>query len=169
MQHNTRNGLSLVGLLVTLVCILVLSAVLMTAVNKATTGQGSSVKGTVDSVTDQMNLNGMYQSMFASTIDNNGRYLVPSKIVGDRDVSHDTTANFYSAMIAKNYFRPKQLISAPTSGSMMITARWPTARSVACTGMRTSRRTWTISPTCRSPTCRSLANASIAIGKARAR
>ncbi|UCD75748.1 MAG: hypothetical protein JSV91_02300 [Phycisphaerales bacterium] len=112
MQFTERRGVSLVGLLVTLLCILVLAAILITAIDKATIGQDSSVKGTVDSVSDQMTFNAMYQSMFACTMSNNGRYLVPSEVVGDRDVSRDTTANFYSAMIAQNYFRPKQLISA---------------------------------------------------------
>lgn len=111
MCHQSPRGFSILGLLITMVCIVVLAAILMTSMNKAVTGEGSAVEGTVNTVVDQMSFQSIYQSMYTCSMSNNGKYLVPSELVGDRDVSHDTTASFYSAMIAQNYFVPQQLVS----------------------------------------------------------
>jgi prepilin-type processing-associated H-X9-DG protein len=106
------HGFSLVGMLVTMVCILVLFVVLMNSINKATTGQGSAVQGTVRSFEDQMQLASLGQVMVASAQDNRGRYITPSEMTATKDVGLNTTANLMSAMVMNHYATCKLLMSA---------------------------------------------------------
>ncbi len=106
-----RYGFSLLGLLVTLVCIVILMTILMTTANRAITGEGSAVSGTVRSTQDQVILFSLYQSLTVQAMDHDGVFLTPSELVGDGQWSHDTTASFYSALVAQNYINPEQLIS----------------------------------------------------------
>lgn len=109
---SQRAGYGLLGLLITLVCIVVLFAISMSALNKAITGEGSPREGTVRSTQDMIQLNGLYQSMLAGSRDfQDSRYLVPSIVSRSGDRSEDTTANLYSAMVAMQYTRPESLIS----------------------------------------------------------
>lgn len=101
----------MVGLLITMACIVVLFAILMTSLNKAVTGQGSQQAGTVRSTVDEMYLYSMYQSLAVFGNDNKGLYPVPSAISGSKDVTEDTTANLFSVMVMQNLIPTKQLIS----------------------------------------------------------
>jgi hypothetical protein len=109
------RGFSLVGMLITLVCIVVLFAIGMSAMNKAITGAGSAVDGTVRSMEDKFALYALYQSMLANAGDHRGRFPTPSVIRAgggrDGDVSHDTTASLFSYMVMHRYVAPEQLIS----------------------------------------------------------
>ena len=49
MVVQRHRGLSLVGLLVTMVCLVALFAIGLSSLNKAVTGEGSAVEGTVRS------------------------------------------------------------------------------------------------------------------------
>jgi hypothetical protein len=111
-NRPARKGFSLVGMLVTLVCIVVLFALLMQSLNKAVTGEGSQHEGTVRSFEDKLYLVALYQSMAVGAVDNKGKYLVPSELSGSKDISQNTTANLFSAMVMKNYTTCKQLVSA---------------------------------------------------------
>lgn len=89
----------MVGMLVTMVCIVVLFAILMNSVNFSVTGQGTQQAGTVRSFEDKMSLLNMYQWMMADANENKGQYLSPSRLMGGKDVTVNTTANFFSAMV----------------------------------------------------------------------
>jgi hypothetical protein len=114
IDHRDRlhaAGFSMVGMLITMACIVVLFAIMMTSLNKATTGQGSQQENTVRSFEDKMYLSALYTSMLTNAGDNKGRFLTPSEMMPKRDPTLNTTANVFSAMIAQNYTTPKQLIS----------------------------------------------------------
>lgn len=110
-MRSTR-GFSLIGLLITMVCIVVLMYLLMSSMNTAVTGAGNTLPGTVHSVKDELHLASLFRSIMANARDNGGSYLVPSEVDRSRDASRNTTASLYSAMIAQNYIRPEDLISA---------------------------------------------------------
>lgn len=102
----------MLGVLITLVCMVVLFSLLMTSMNKAITGQGSQLEGTVRSLKDKLYLDNLFKSMATAAADNKGKYLVPSEVFGGGgDVAQNTTANLFSAMVMQNYTNCKQLIS----------------------------------------------------------
>ena len=63
MTSRTTIGFSLIGLLVSVVCMLVLAMIMMNALNKAMTGAGTALPGTVSSYLDQEYLRAVFQSM----------------------------------------------------------------------------------------------------------
>ncbi len=113
MKHNpaARRGFSLIGLLVTMVLILILGMVLMNSLNVAVKGAGNTIPGSVASVKDEVSLRTLFMSMLAWSSDKGGAFIVPSEVDGSFDVTKNTTANLYSAMVAQNYTNPAQLIS----------------------------------------------------------
>jgi hypothetical protein len=111
MHQSPRPAFSLVGLLITMACVVVLFAVLMTSLNQAYTGEGSAVQGTVRSVEDQLHLYAIFQGLTVFASQNRNEYPVPSVISGRGDRREDTTANLYSAMIAQEYVRPEHLVA----------------------------------------------------------
>jgi hypothetical protein len=111
MERIRDQGMSLVGLLVVLACILILAVISLTALNKSITGEGSAQEGSVRSVQDKLNLYAIHQALVANSIDNDGRFLTPSVFAGSGDRSLDTTANLYSAMVMHYGVRPEMLIS----------------------------------------------------------
>ena len=108
-----RRGFSLVGLMVTLVCMLVLSVILMNSMSKSVTGSGSTQSGSAFSMMDSMVLQSVMTSMLAHNMDIGGesQYLVPSELSGSGDVAQNTSANLWSAMIMQRWVDPKSLIS----------------------------------------------------------
>jgi hypothetical protein len=107
-----RSGTSLIGLLVAMAILLVLGLVMSNAINKATTGGGSTQQGTVASSKDLQYLVALFQSMaVAAQTDGDGSFLVPSRLTRRHDPADDTTARLFSAMIAQQYTSPQQLIS----------------------------------------------------------
>jgi hypothetical protein len=110
-NDSRRRAFSLVGLLVTMVCIVILFAIGMSAMNKAVTGEGSASQGTVRSFEDKLALYTIYTSLAANAPDHRGRFITPSDVSGRGDVAENTTANLYSAMIMQHYVEPKSLIS----------------------------------------------------------
>ena len=113
-----RPGYSLVGLLITMAMIVVLMSILLTSMNKAMTGEGSTVEGTVNTMEDQIQLNAMYQGFAVWALENRGRFLVPSDLTRSADTSVDTTANMYAAMIAGNYLSPEIMVSPNEYGNV---------------------------------------------------
>jgi hypothetical protein len=110
--HPHRRAFSLIGLLVTMVCIVILMVIGMNALNKAMTGEGAAVRGTVRSTQDMIQLSGIYQSMIVAGNDlPDSRLPVPSIFAESDDWSLNTTANLYSSMIARNYINPEILIA----------------------------------------------------------
>ena len=111
MKSRPATGYSIIGLRVTMVCMLVLAVIMMNALNKSMTGAGSALPGTVASFEDKQYLVILYQSMATGASFNDGRFLVPSELSGRRDPTENTTADLFSAMIAQQYTVPGQLIS----------------------------------------------------------
>lgn len=107
-----RRAYSILGLLITMACVVVLFAVLMTGLNRAVTGEGSAQGGTVRSVRDQMNLHAIMQGMIVYAGDHDGWFPVPSEIDGSGDPARNTTANLFSALVALRYATPEQLVAA---------------------------------------------------------
>jgi len=107
-----RRGHGLIGLLITMACIVVLMAIGLASLNRAVTGEGNTRSGTVHSVQDQIVLAEMHRAMWLFGQESGGWYLVPSNFHPEADRSTNTTANFYSAMIARNFFAAEQLVSA---------------------------------------------------------
>lgn len=101
----------MIGMLITMVCIVVLFAILMNSLNKAVTGQKTQQIGTVRSFEDKLYLTAIYQSMLANASENKGKYITPTGVAQRNDVALNITANLFSAMVMANYTVPKQLIS----------------------------------------------------------
>ncbi len=111
MHTPSPRAFSIVGLLVTMVCIVVLFSIMMNSTNKAVTGAGSQTGGSVRSFEDKMYLNALFQSMVLGAQENKDRFLIPSEFARSNDQSLNTTANLFSAMVMAQYTPPKQLIS----------------------------------------------------------
>jgi prepilin-type processing-associated H-X9-DG protein len=112
LKSRTRFGFSIVGLLITMACIVVLASILLTGLNKAVTGEGSAVDGTVRSFEDKMYLTALYQSMAVAATETRGEgYLTPNGVSGSKDVAENNTANLFSAMVMRNYTTCHQLFS----------------------------------------------------------
>ena len=113
-MRDYRRGISLIGLIITLVCIGLLFAILVPTIQnatKATGGGGGVQKNQATTHSDRAALQALFQSMTMFAGSNNSRLPSPTLIARSDDKSLDTTANFYSAMIAQQLCRPSQLIS----------------------------------------------------------
>jgi hypothetical protein len=110
-DRHTCSAFSLVGILISMVIIVVLFSIMMTTLNKAVTGEGSSVSGTVNSITDELFLYAVGSSMLVQAGDNGGRFITPSQLTGNKDGTDNTTANLFSAMVMQNYTTCPQLIA----------------------------------------------------------
>ena len=93
--------------------IVVLFAVLMGSLNTAMTGAGNTLPGSAASAKDQMNLQQLFQSLVAgATESRDGGFLTPSRLAKSDDWSVNTSAAFWSAMVAQDMASPRQLVSA---------------------------------------------------------
>jgi hypothetical protein len=111
MQHTTTRGLSLIGILVTLGCIVVLMSIYMSSVQKAVTGgKGTSTATSVWGMMDQIQLQTIGKSLMMDAI-TSGQYLTPSTLSRSDDIRDNTSANFWSAMLLQNMVNAEQLIS----------------------------------------------------------
>jgi hypothetical protein len=105
------RAFSLIGMLITMACIIVLASLLMSSLNQATTGGGSVKGGTVRSFQDKLNLSQIGQVLFVAANDSNGRLPEPAFVIGARDGSPNTTANLFSLLVAQHSIAPKMLMS----------------------------------------------------------
>ena len=101
----------MIGLLISMGLMLVLSVVLLNSLNQAMTGEKSAMPGTVASFKDKEYLRALYLSMVVSDQLGDKPFITPSTIAGSEDISLNTTANLFSAMIMQQYTIPAQLIS----------------------------------------------------------
>ena len=86
--------------------------IMSNAMNKATTGAGSTLTGTVSSFQDKQYLRSISQTLADDAqMSGEGRFLVPSELTRRSDVNDDTTANLFSAMVAQQSLPPAQFIS----------------------------------------------------------
>lgn len=113
------RAFSLVGLLVTMACIVVLMAILLGGLNTAMTGAGNTIPGSVASVKDQMTLQEIFKGMLASTDitgasrrSSGGGFPVPSLVQGQARRELDTSASMWSLVVMQHGVAPRMLISA---------------------------------------------------------
>jgi hypothetical protein len=116
MEKHKRLGFSLIGMLMSLVCIVVISAIMMSSMNKTVTGNGDASSGSVWGMQNQIQLQTLVQGMIADSFGRKDQFLVPSVLSGSRDVSENTSANFWSALIAQNLANPEKLIAKGDNG-----------------------------------------------------
>lgn len=121
-----RRGLTIIGLLVSLTCMLVLVVVLLEAVQSGGTaigtggGQGrggvmGSAMGTVDSVGLQQIVQTLHARRASSP---EASFPMPS--YRSRDRSLDTSANLWSLMIAESDIPPQMLVSGMDYGEVEV-------------------------------------------------
>jgi hypothetical protein len=85
----------------------------MTSVQNAVTGgKGTSTKGSVWGMQDQIQLQLLGQALTIDAMTNgSNEFLTPSVLSGSNDVYDNTSANFWSAMLIQNLAKPEQLVS----------------------------------------------------------
>ena len=111
-----RRGYSLVGLLITMAIIAVLMSIMLTSMNKAVTGEGSTKEGTAFTIQDQMQLRAVHQGFIIHAMSNKEKFLIPSELGSTGTRRDDITANLFSAMIALNFLTPQALVSPNDNG-----------------------------------------------------
>ncbi|MCH2137806.1 MAG: hypothetical protein MK074_01990 [Phycisphaerales bacterium] len=125
-----RRGVSLLGMLISLVCLVVLAALMMEGLSKggASIGLGGGegrggVAGSAMGLTDSMNLNQIFQSMHARRAANPTAGLPhPSKYTND---SQDNVSDaMWSLLIAENLVMPKMLVSQLDDGWVEVYERY---------------------------------------------
>jgi hypothetical protein len=105
-----ERGYSIIGLLVTMACILVLAVVLLSALNQSITGGGAVKENTVRSLEDKLHLASLYQAIVvASQLE--GAFPVPSEASAG-GWSDDTTANLFSLLVGRRIVAPENLVSS---------------------------------------------------------
>ena len=110
----SRRGLSLVGMLVTLMCLAMLLAIALPSIQQSVTGikeEGGKAAVSGWGVQDQLNLYALMQSLNVAALGSNEDFPRPSELSGSRDLGDDTTANLYSLMVMQRMISPKQLVS----------------------------------------------------------
>ncbi|MBM44231.1 MAG: hypothetical protein CMJ36_04365 [Phycisphaerae bacterium] len=119
------RGLSLVGLLITLACIVVLLSLTLPALRTATTGitpQGTQAPNSAWGATEMLQLQALGQGILTQDMLGGGTnpYARPSESSGTGDRTLDTTANLYSLLIMERITVPKQLVSKGDRGYVEI-------------------------------------------------
>lgn len=118
MTSEVRHGFTMLGLLITMACIIGLFVILASSINKRVTGEGNTREGTINSFQDQMNLNTIHKGMTMAALSNNGDYLIPSKVARSRDWSLNTTANLYAMLMHQRWIAAENLISPNDYGNV---------------------------------------------------
>tara|TARA_Y100000589_G_scaffold76440_5_gene70208 strand:+ start:1225 stop:2019 length:795 start_codon:yes stop_codon:yes gene_type:complete len=115
------RGLSLVGLLITMACIVVLLSITLPAIRTATTGMsgaGGQSTSSAWATTDRVNLNALGQSMLAGGLGTgfDAAWISPASVTRAGDIGWNTTANVYSLLIMEQRVQPTQLVSRGDRG-----------------------------------------------------
>ena len=113
---NNQNAFSLIGMLISLVCIVVLSSIMMSSMNKTITGEGEATPSSVWGMQNQILLQTMVQGLIADSFGRDNDFIVPSELSESLDIRENTSANFWSAMIAQNLTTPENLIAKGDNG-----------------------------------------------------
>ena len=121
------RGLSLVGLLITMACIVVLLSITLPAIRTATTGMsgaGGQSTSSAWATTDRVNLNALGQSMLAGGLGTgfDAAWISPASVTRGGDIGWNTTANVYSLLIMEQRVQPSQLVSRGDRGLVEVDA-----------------------------------------------
>jgi len=116
-----RRGVTMIGLLVSMTCMLVLVVLMMEgiqssgpAVGKGGGKGGGGAAGSAMGLVDTSNLNQIHQTFRARSTTSGKGFPVPSE--QSRDRSLDTSANVWSLMIAESGIPTNMLVSAMDDG-----------------------------------------------------
>lgn len=115
MHHR---GYTIIALLVTMACIVVLASFLLGGLNTAVTGAGNTLPGSVASVKDQLNLQEIFKAMLVSSdLTGSSRgsasgLPLPSAVEGKARRAADTSASMWSLAVMRNGIAPSMLISS---------------------------------------------------------
>ena len=104
----------MIGMLMTLLCMFILMAIAIPAIQQSMTGlKESGGKAAVSGwgMQDQVNLYALMQGLNVSGLSSGEGMPIPSEISGRRDISEDTTANLYSLLVMQRYIAPEKLVS----------------------------------------------------------
>lgn len=116
MQHLHHRGISLIGILVSLACVVVLMSLYLSSVQKSVTGgKGKSSQSSAWGMMDQIQLQTIGRALLMDAI-TNSQYLTPSEVSRSDDVYDNTSANFWSAMLLQNMITPEVLVSKTDRG-----------------------------------------------------
>ena len=110
----TRRAFSMIGMLMTLLCMFMLMAIAIPAIQQSMTGlkeDGGKVPVSGWGMQDQVNLYALMQGLNTTGLSTGEGMPVPSEVSGSRDSSEDTTANLYSLLIMQRYVSPEKLVS----------------------------------------------------------
>ncbi|MAI67018.1 MAG: hypothetical protein CMJ26_03970 [Phycisphaerae bacterium] len=119
MSTSTRHsGFSLIGILLSLACVVVMMSIYMSSADKAVTGgKGKSAKGSVWGMQDQIQLQLLGQALTIDAMSNkHNQFLTPSVLSRSNDVYDNNSANFWSAMLVQNLAKAEQLVSRGDRG-----------------------------------------------------
>ena len=112
-----RRGFSLIGILISLACIVVLMSIYMTSMHKAVTGgTGKSTQGSIWGMQDQIQLQMIVKAMTIDAMTGREDFLIPSVLSRSNDVYDNTSANFWSALVMQNLVAREQLVSPNDNG-----------------------------------------------------
>jgi prepilin-type processing-associated H-X9-DG protein len=126
MCATVRRGMTRIELLVGAVCFLTIGAIVVVAFGQTTRPAvvESAAFAHPKSMQDRNQVRNVYLAMLNFAADNKGLLPEPGLInrstdptlgnqpgIGPRDITLNTTANLFSAMIAQNYFEPAAVIS----------------------------------------------------------
>jgi hypothetical protein len=115
---RNHYGFSLIGILVSLACMVVMMSIYMSSIDKAVTGgKGKSAQGSVWGMQDQIQLQLLGQALTIDAMsDKHNQFLTPSVLSRSNDVYDNTSANFWSAMLLQNLAKAEQLVSPGDRG-----------------------------------------------------
>jgi prepilin-type processing-associated H-X9-DG protein len=121
-ESHGSSGMSLIGLLITMVLIVILAAIGLTAMKGAMGGGGATPvqQNQISTSVDREVLRRMFQSLAVYATSNDGRLPAPTAIAQSRDKSLDTSANFWASLIAQQYVDPRMLISENESSPNVV-------------------------------------------------
>ncbi|MEE2908499.1 MAG: type II secretion system protein [Planctomycetota bacterium] len=110
----SRRAFSMIGMLMTLLCIGILMAIALPAFQKSMTGikeEGGKAAVSGWGLQDQVHLYALMQGLNTVGLSTGDGMPVPSEVSGRRDISEDTTANLYSYLVMQRFISPDHLVS----------------------------------------------------------
>ncbi len=97
--------------------VVVLFAVLMSALNTAVTGNGNVKAGTVHGVEDQIKLDGIVRGLMVSGGQNDMKWFEPASVRNGPGIPANVTSIIYSSLVMGHFVDPSMLVSSNEQSS----------------------------------------------------